>query len=44
MYLGPVIVAQQVLDPSAETSHPRKENRGGGGGGGTSAAAKSSGV
>ena len=40
MSLGPVVVAQQVLDPSPQTSHPRKENRGGG----TSAAAKSSGV
>ena len=34
MYLGPVVVAQQVLDPSAQTSHPRKEKNGGGGGGG----------
>ena len=38
MYLGPVVAAQQVLDPSPQTAHPRKENRGGG----TSAAAKSS--
>ena len=28
MYLGPVAVTQQVLDPSTETSHPRKERRG----------------
>ena len=42
MYLGPVVAAQ-VLDPSPQTSHPRKEKRGGGGGG-TSATAKSSGV
>ena len=40
MYLGPVAVAQQVLDPSPKTSHPRKEKKEGG----TSAAAKSSGV
>ena len=33
----------QVLDPSPQTSHPRKEKKGGGGGG-TSATAKSSGV
>ena len=44
MYLGPLVVAQQVLDPSPQTSHPRKEKKGGGGGGGTSAATKSSGV
>ena len=45
MYLGPVIVAQQVIDPSSQTAHPRKDKKGGGGGGGgTSAAAKSSGV
>ena len=31
MYLGPVVAAQQVLDPSPQTSCPRKENRGGGG-------------
>ena len=31
MYLGPVVVAQQVLDPSPQTSCPRKEKRGGGG-------------
>ena len=30
MYLGPVVAAQQVLDPSPQTSHPRKEKRGGG--------------
>ena len=41
MYLGPVIVAQQVIDPSSQTAHPRKDKKGGGG---TSAAAKSSGV
>ena len=29
MYLGPVVAAQQVLDPSPQTSHPQKENRGG---------------
>ena len=29
MYLGPVIAAQQVLDPSPQTSHPRKERGGG---------------
>ena len=23
MYLGPVVAAQQVLDPSPQTSHPR---------------------
>ena len=40
MYLGPVVAAQQVLDPSPHTSHPRKEKKGGG----TSAATKSSGV
>ena len=34
MYLGPVVAAQQVLDPSSQTSCPRKEKRGGGGGGG----------
>ena len=45
MYLGPVVAAQQVLDPSPQTSCPRKEKRGGGGGGGgTSATTKSSGV
>ena len=40
MYLGPVVAAQQVLDPSPQTSCPRKEK----GGGGTSATTKSSGV
>ena len=44
MYLGPVVVAQQVLDPSPQVSHPWKERKRGGGGGGTSATAKSSGV
>ena len=34
MYLGPVVAVQQVLDPSPQTSCPRKEKRGGGGGGG----------
>ena len=28
MYLGPVVVAQQVLDPSHQNSHPRKEKKG----------------
>ena len=32
MYLGPVVAAQQVLDPSPQTSCPRKEKKGGGGG------------
>ena len=31
LYLGPVVAAQQVLDPSPQTSCPRKEKRGGGG-------------
>ena len=31
MYLGPVVVAQQFLDPSPQTSYPRKEKKGGGG-------------
>ena len=31
MYLGPEVAAQ-VLDPSPQTSHPRKEKKGGGGG------------
>ena len=43
MYLGPVVAAQQVLDPSPQTSCPRKEKKGGGGGR-TSATTKSSGV
>ena len=34
MYLGPVVAAQQVLDPSPQTSYPRKKKEGGGGGGG----------
>ena len=34
IYLGPVVAAQQVLDPSPQTAHPRKEKKGGGGGGG----------
>ena len=29
MYLGPVVVALQVLDPCPQTSHPQKEKRGG---------------
>ena len=40
LYLGPVVAAQQVLDPSPQTSCPRKEKKGGG----TSATTKSSGV
>ena len=28
MFLGPVVAAQQVLDPSPQTSHPRTEKRG----------------
>ena len=40
MYLGPVVAAQQVLDPSPHTSSPRKEKKGRG----TSATTKSSGV
>ena len=31
LYLGPVVVAQQVPDPSPQSSHPRKEKKGGGG-------------
>ena len=34
LYLGPVVAAQQVLDPSPQSSHPRREKKGGGGGGG----------
>ena len=34
MYLGPVVAEQQVLDPSPQTSCPRKEKKRGGGGGG----------
>ena len=30
LYLGPVVAAQQVLDPSPQTSCPRKEKKGGG--------------
>ena len=37
MYLGPVVATQQVLVPSPQTTHPRKEKKEGG----TSAAAKS---
>ena len=29
MYLGPVVAAQQVLDPSPQPSHPGKEKGGG---------------
>ena len=29
MYLGPVVVAQQVLDLSPQTSYPQKEKKGG---------------
>ena len=29
MYLGPVVAAQQVLDPSPRTRYPRKEKKGG---------------
>ena len=36
MYLGSVVAAQEVLDPSPQTTHPRKEKKGG-----TFAAAKS---
>ena len=28
-YLGPVVAAQQVLDPSTQTAHPQKEKGGG---------------
>ena len=28
MYLGPVVAAQQVLDPFPQTGHPRKEKKG----------------
>ena len=27
IYLGPLVAAQQVLDPSPQTSHPRKERK-----------------
>ena len=30
MYVGPVVAAQQVLDPSPQTAHPWKEKKGGG--------------
>ena len=30
MYLGPVVAAQQVLDPSPQTSHPQKKKKRGG--------------
>ena len=30
MYLGPVVAAQQVLDPSAQTGYPREKKEGGG--------------
>ena len=30
IYLGPVVAAQQVLDPSPQFSYPRKEKKGGG--------------
>ena len=29
LYLGPVVAAQQVLDPSPQSSHPQKEKKGG---------------
>ena len=29
MYLGPVVVPEQVLDPSSQTSYPWKEKKGG---------------
>ena len=31
MYVGLVVAAQQVLDPSPHTSYPQKEKKGGGG-------------
>ena len=34
MYLGPVVAAQQVLDPTPQNSHPGKEKKGGWVGGG----------
>ena len=34
MYLGPVVAAQQVLDPSPQNIYSRKEKKRGGGGGG----------
>ena len=39
LYPGPVVAAQQILDPTPQSSHPRREK-----GGGTSATTKSSGV
>ena len=33
MYLGPVVAAQEVRDPSPQTAYPRKEKKEGGGGG-----------
>ena len=33
MDLGPVVATKEVLDPSPQTSYPRKEKKGGGGGG-----------
>ena len=42
MYLGPVVAAHQVLDPSPQHTHLREEKKGGGGG--TPAGYKSSGV
>ena len=39
MYLGSIVAVQQVIDPSPQISHPRKEKKGG-----TSAVTKSSGV
>ena len=42
MYMGPVVAAQQVLDPSPQHPHLREEKKGGGGA--TPAATKSSGV
>ena len=41
LYLGPVVAAHQVLDPSPQTCHHWEEKKGGGG---TSTATKSSGV
>ena len=40
MYLGPVVAAQEVLDPSYQTRYPQKEKKGEG----TSATTRSSGV
>ena len=41
MYLGPVVAAQEVLDPSPQHTHLWEKKKGGGG---TPTAAKSSGV